>query len=235
MPNAFWPEWIIARFTDRSRAAAIVGDLFEGAAEQGTLWFWLSVTGILLSLSWRSLIGSVTRFFGLYFVHALPMPLYSVHAVHRPPELWVPFFGLLGALCMVLWVAAPYAAVRYGFRDSFAQLALMLCALVTTVIFYWWIPAVDVTCLAVALSILFCSGLFAERRRAFLALAVALALGLGGVRFIWELSLVSATLSSRIRDSLPLFAVAPQTTACGWMHRLLFQPNQQGSGIEPAA
>ena len=156
MPNAFWPEWIIARFTDRSRAAAIVGDLFEGAAEQGTLWFWLSVTGILLSLSWRSLIGSVTGFFGLYFVHALPMPLYSVHAVHRPPELWVPFFGLLGSLCMVLWVAAPYAAVRYGFRDSFAQLALMLCALVTTVIFYWWIPAVDVTCLAVALSILIC-------------------------------------------------------------------------------
>ena len=235
MPNAFWPEWIIARLTDRSRAAAIVGDLFEGAAEQGTVWFWLSVTGILLSLSWRSLIGSVTGFFGLYFVHALPMPLYSVHAVHRPPELWVPFFGLLGALCMVLWVAAPYAAVRYGFRDSFAQLALMLCGLVTTVIFYWWIPAVDVTCLAVALSILFCSGLFAEWRRAFLALAVALALGLGGVRFIWELSLVSATLSSRIRDSLPLFAVALQTTACGWMHRLLFQPNQQGSGIEPAA
>ena len=235
MPNAFWPEWIIARFTDRSRAAAIVGDLFEGAAEQGTLWFWLSVTGILLSLSWRSLIGSVTGFFGLYFVHALPMPLYSVHAVHRPPELWVPFFGFLGALCMVLWVAAPYAAVRYGFRDSFAQLALMLCALVTTVIFYWWIPAVDVTCLAVALSILICSGLFAEWRRAFLALAVALALGLGGVRFIWELSLVSATLSSRIRDSLPLFAVVLQTTACGWTHRVLFQPNQQGSGIEPAA
>src|SRR5947208_17162579 len=127
MPNAFWPEWIIARFTDRSRAAAIVGDLFEGAAEQGTLWFWLSVTGILLSLSWRSLICSVTGFFGLYFVHALPMPLYSVHAVHRPPDLWVPFFGLLGALCMVWCVSAHNATVRCGVGHRFGQRARLFC------------------------------------------------------------------------------------------------------------
>src|SRR5437879_13524943 len=127
MPNAFWPEWIIARFTDRSRAAAIVGDLFEGAAEQGTLWFWLSVTGILLSLSWRSLIGSVTGFFVLYFVHALTMPLYSLHAVHRPPEFCVPLFGFLGALSMDLWVASPYTVVRYGIWDIFPHLALMTC------------------------------------------------------------------------------------------------------------
>jgi|ERR1700677_3644572 hypothetical protein len=49
-------EWILTRFIDRQRASSIVGDLIE-EQQRGTVWFWLSLMGVTLSIARRPLGG----------------------------------------------------------------------------------------------------------------------------------------------------------------------------------
>src|ERR1035437_2113127 len=46
-------EWILALVTTRDRAASTVGDLTEGAATRGVVWFWCGVLRTAASLLWR--------------------------------------------------------------------------------------------------------------------------------------------------------------------------------------
>ena len=66
--------------------------------------------------------------------------------------------------------------------NGFAQLAMALCVPITTAIFYWWIPGIVVTCMALSLSILVSSVVFKRRHSSLLALALALVLGYFGVQ-----------------------------------------------------
>jgi hypothetical protein len=232
MPNVFWAEWLIARFTDPSRAASIVGDLLEAATEQGTLWFWLSAVEIVLSLTWRRLVAFVVAFLFLSSLRALPMPVYAplhgIPPVHEPTESWWPFFAFIGRFGMLLWIVAPYLAVRYGLRDRFSQLAMALCVPLTTAIFYWWRPGVVATCIALTLSIVVYSAALAQWRRSFVALALSLVFGVLGFQFTvfvaaWYLELASpsVSLTSRVNNLVSFFGVIILTVACGGMHRLL--------------
>jgi hypothetical protein len=244
MPNAFWAEWIIARLTDRSRAASIIGDLLEAAGGDKTLWFWWSVTGVVLSLVWRSLVAFGAAFLclsvlahGWLSMHCpqgwiswLGMSHCPSALVHEPPEIWMPILAVLHLLCM----AAPYAVVRYGFRDRFTQLTVALCAPITAASFYWWLPAVVLPCIVLVLSIIIFSGAFVHGRRALLALVAALAFGYGGIQLTphlaeWYLELASPSVTRTVvvQDSLPFLWVAMLTTACELMHRLLMQRDHQ--------
>jgi prepilin signal peptidase PulO-like enzyme (type II secretory pathway) len=245
MRNAYWAEWIIARLTDRSRAASIIGDLLEAAGEERTVWFWWSVTGVVLSLVWRSLVGFAAALFclsvlahGWLSMHCpqgrvswLVMSHCPSAPVHEPPPtIWMPIFAVLNLLGM----AAPYAVVRYGFRDRFAQLTAALCAPVTAASFYWRLPAVVLPCIVLVLSIITFSGAFVHGRRALLALAAALAFGYGGIQLTphladWYLELASPSVTRTVvvQDSLPFLWVAMLTTACELMHRLLMQRDHQ--------
>jgi len=246
MPNAVCAEWLIARFTDRRRAAAAVGDLLEVAAEQGPLWFWSSVAGIVLSLTWRRLVALLAAFLCLSLLRTFPMPvlapLHGIPTAHKVPENWRPFFVTLDKFGMLLWIAAPYAAICYGFRDKLSQLLLVASAIATTIIFYWWIPAVASTAFALGIGVLIFSVAAAKPRRALLAVGVALGVGFCGVQFmlhLWQEYLalfpLSATGFSLSANSLPLLAVAIQTAACGWMHRFVRRALQRGPEIESTA
>jgi hypothetical protein len=46
-------EWIVARFTDKQRAASMVGDLVELEPQKGPPWFWFSLVRVVISLAWR--------------------------------------------------------------------------------------------------------------------------------------------------------------------------------------
>ena len=54
MHNAPATEWLLARLTTPTRAAAIMGDLDELAATRARLWFWIAYTRTLISLGWRT-------------------------------------------------------------------------------------------------------------------------------------------------------------------------------------
>ena len=146
MFSASCAEWILARLTNETRAASIVGDLLEDARERGPEWFWLCVAGIVLSLTWRYFLALMVGLVSCQILRSLPVPvfgqLHGLPAVPQPPHSWWPFFHWLGYICMLLWVAAPYTAIRYGLRDRFAQLTVFICLTLSTPFLCWRIPAV---------------------------------------------------------------------------------------------
>jgi hypothetical protein len=244
MRSEFVAEWILARLTTRSRAASIVGDLLENRSEKRTLWFWRSFAGIVLAVAWRRPLAFVAAFYlGLHSLGALQMPIYGMAATHRPPQEWMPVFAVLLGLGMLLWMAAPYATIRFGLRDSFAQLALVFGGLVTIIIFYWWIPAVLSACLILALSLITAS-MFARQRRALLALAVTTAFGfVGGLLTLYLAGLYQkhlypgqmAEINSRvINGGALLLATWILTTACSRAHHLFLRhdPGQPEADLQ---
>lgn len=243
MPNAAWAEWIIARLTDRTRAATIVGDLLESGGEERPVWFWWSATGVVLSLVWRSLAGLAAAYFCLsaishaWFLEQCPQGRGSRFAmgnfcpssalVHDPPQIWMSLFG---PLCIV----AAYAVARYGVRDRFAQLALALCAPSIVVGFYWWVPAVVFSYAVLVLSIISLSTAFVHSRKALLVLAAALVCGYAAIQFApyladryLQLASPSVTRSVIVHGSVPFLWVAAPAIACELMHRLLLRPSHQ--------
>jgi hypothetical protein len=54
-------EWILALVTTRDRAASTVGDLTEGAATRGAVWFWSGVLRTSASLLWRDIAEQPAR------------------------------------------------------------------------------------------------------------------------------------------------------------------------------
>lgn len=239
MDSAAWAEWIIARFIGRTCASSIIGDLLETGAERGTFWFWLSAARILLSLCWRRAIAFVAGVYAAQFsITAFHTLVFGIRAVHRPRDPWEPLLFSFTVFATLLWTAAAYAAVRYGLRDKFAQLALGFCILITMAILYWWIPIATVTCIALAFSIFVASIWSAQRRRALVALVVALALGFVGVRLSGYLQWVSVVYiytypwTHYVTVCLDLLAVSATTTACAWTHRLLHRRDQRSTQIE---
>lgn len=245
MRSEFVAEWILARLTAPSRAASIVGDLLENRSEKGTLWFWRSFAGIVLAVAWRRPLAFASAFYlGLYSLGALQMPIYGMAATHRPPEAWMPVFAVLGGIGIILWMAAPYAAIRFGLRDSFAQLALVFGGLITVITFYWWIPAVLSACLVLAFSLITASMFVVQRRRASLALAVATAFGFGGGLFTLYLAglyqkhlypgPVAEINSNVINWGVPLLATWILTKACSRAHHLFLRhdPGQPKADLQ---
>jgi hypothetical protein len=231
MRNSSYAEWILARFIKPNRASSIIGDLFEANKQRESLRFWLSFTGVLLSLTWRRPVAFVvSALFGLSSLAILINSIFGIDVYSpSPPDTWVPIFVVLSGLDILLWIAAPYTAIRYGFRDSFTRLSAAFCGLVTAFIFLWWIPAVTVTCIALFFSLIVHSVVSPRRRRVLVSLCIALALGYGG-------GLLTYYLARRyflIPFWLPLLAVAIMTTACSLMHRLLAGRDQRCKEVQP--
>jgi hypothetical protein len=61
-------QWILALITTPDRAASTVGDLMEGAATRGVVWFWSGVLQTAVSLLWRDVVGQPARVTGLAFL-----------------------------------------------------------------------------------------------------------------------------------------------------------------------
>jgi hypothetical protein len=242
MRNALVAEWIITRLTDRNRAAAIIGDLLESVGEEKTFAFWLSVTGIVLSLSWRPIAGFAAAFFCNYFLLTLSWHVYHPMGgnipAHDPSH--IPLFNAFGLLIESLWIIAPYALVRYGFRERFAQLVVALSVLITALFWSWWKPSVAAAILAIVVTIVISSAGFARWRRPLLAVTFAIALGCVGLRFVYlGMEYLDLTAPFAVRaagaKSLPLLAIAAVIAACELLRRVFVRyaravPPDRGSG-----
>lgn len=246
MPNATAAEWLIARFTDRSRASAIVGDLLEVTPQQESPLFWLSVLGVLLSLTWRSIAAFGGALLCMCLLHALTephhAPIRSLFLAHPPPDTWIPFLSLFALIVDSLWMATPYALIRYGLHDRFAQVTLVLCVPFTLILFFWFVPTILFTSLGIVAVILLVSMSFVQPRKAVLALTAATALGYVGLRTTiylseryLELAGPSVTRTAVVRGSLPFFVALIFIAACSWTHHLLLQGDENHPNAEPAA
>jgi hypothetical protein len=235
MHNASVAEWIISRFTGRDRAASVVGDLLETLPQRGLLRFWISVGGIVFSLAWRRPVAFVAAsYVGWRAVGALQMPIYGMHAAHRPPHVWMPLFAVLGTIGMLLWTMAPYAAIRFGVRDRFTQLAAAYSLAIAGVIFYWWIPLASISAVAVMVGLSIFSIVAGRWRRTLVAVCGAAGGGLGGwllvlyIDHLYEKRLypngVGSFEASQMKIWFCLVAVAAiwcTTSACSRAHYYL--------------
>jgi len=240
-------EWLIARFAGERQAASIVGDLLEDASERGPEWFWFSVAGIVLSLTRRYLlalavglicyrvlpvvIGEVLIRSGI--LRSLPAPVFGPGP--EPSGSWWPFFAGLDRICLLLWIVVPYAAVRFGFRDRFVQLAFSVCLILSTACICWQIPGVFVASVGVtALLVIMCLAL-ASLRKLLLSVSLALVLGYIGTQFAFVLGakylewmLPSISHSEQAQYLGILLSAVSIAAACELMHRL-FCCSAQGS------
>jgi hypothetical protein len=152
MRTASIAEWILRRVTSKERAAAMVGDLVELQEKKGLLRFWLSISGVAISLFWRRPIAFVAAFYAWAWVSGwFQMAIHGMNALHRPPQLWMPVFNALGLIGSALWAFSLFSAIRYGLQERSAQLSLAYAGLITAVIYLWWLPAVLVVCIVGAL------------------------------------------------------------------------------------
>ena len=232
MRSALWAEWIIARLTDRRRAASIVGDLLETSGQKGFLGFWLSVTRVVLSFIWRPTTAFIAACcFGLIGRRIMILALVHAHAFAwlraisggdpSAPLFAVVWFG------NVLWMAASYVAIRYGLRDKVAQFALGFCGLVTVVMYYRPIVGVAVSCLLLTLIIVVGSVRSAQHSRSLAALTAAVVVGFGGGLLLmysrnalieyWQLGHHAPVLAT-FSISVWISAVWITTTACARIH-----------------
>jgi hypothetical protein len=205
--------------------------LLESMPGKSVLRFWFSVTGIVLSLSWRRPIAFVAAFYlGLRSLGLLGMRLYGLHA-HRPSDAWVGALGILGGIAILLWAVSPYALIRFGVRDRFAQLSTIFAALATVIIYFWWIQAVAIGCVLAFVAAVIASAASDPGRRALLAvLATLISAVCGSLALMYFESLYQRHLdptmaryitSPVITLYLPILLTLCITTACSLAYRLL--------------
>jgi hypothetical protein len=133
------PEWLLARLTDRDRAAAILGDLTEMAATRGRLWFVTAYARTLITLGWRTPVAVVAAVVSVKYVRRFGLSglLYTLHlsaTSFNGIRLWyqqhnylahLAHFSWIASLSAVftLWILLPYAAFRFGVRNRLTYLA----------------------------------------------------------------------------------------------------------------
>lgn len=137
-------EWLLARFADPTRAAAIMGDLTEMAATRGRLWFWTAYTRTLVSLGWRTPVAFIFAIVGTSFIFGVvswwPMSWLSHHKRHAwmyaqiHPHISLFNWILCRLMVQALFFALPFVLIRFGLRNRLTQLACALL-LITLPIF----------------------------------------------------------------------------------------------------
>jgi len=138
MPKPALPEALLARITDPTRAAAIMGDLTEMAVQRGELWFWIAYARTLIGLGWRTPVAYVIAMASMSFIFGTVLPwlwmwnhrtthlmdagLFGVYNQHIRLITW----NISVATTQFLCFASAFVLVRFGWRNRLAQLA---CAL----------------------------------------------------------------------------------------------------------
>ena len=178
MRRAAFSEWMVRRFTTKTKAAALVGDLLEIGASRGDLWFWRSLAGVLIRLAWRPVVGFIAALYaGAWVVSVFSRALWGVRSHHPPSAIWL-LFAVLPGLGDALVSVLVYSAIRFGVRNRVTQLTA--CAFVVTagIALGWWNVAVLATTAAFAAVSLAASLATASRRRASLIALITVSTGI---------------------------------------------------------
>jgi hypothetical protein len=231
MRNGALVEWMLTRFTDSSRAAAIVGDLEEAATKKGNVWFWRSAIGVVFSFAWRPLGGYLfAAFAGGLATSAIQSNLYASFEAHAPSTLQQSWTSSVGVVVGFLLIVACFSVIRFGVRDALTLSAASISLIGTASVCCWWQPMVPIVS-AVATVLAFGIAMLSPGGRRGMA-AVAM-LSLMQVFVWWGGLTLFATFAKRflfsesaIKISLGgsyLLAVWVVCFMCAWAHQLLLK------------
>jgi hypothetical protein len=171
-------EWLLARLTTPTRAAAILGDLTELSATRGRLWFWTAYTRTLIALGWRTPIAFlcaivISRWTAealFTTVRHLVPKLYGNNHHAAPHPIWqTPLWDSLIALLFIL----PFVIIRFGLRDRLTRLALAIFLLTTP---FYSLNSVGIAFAGIATAIMIVTALCLRTwRRPMIVLAATVA------------------------------------------------------------
>ena len=124
-------EWMLGCLLDKDAASAILGDLAEVSATRGRLWYWTAYVRTLLTLGWHASKAFIVAAISFVIFYRLWVLLnHSLLRFHiyrslffMPPAL---HFSVLQ-----LWFIAPFAAMKFGWRDRFAKVSFVVALLAT--------------------------------------------------------------------------------------------------------
>jgi hypothetical protein len=178
MHKASIAEWILCRLTSKDRAASMVGDLVEIGERKGVAWFWLSLAGVALSLTWRRPPAFFAALYAAMWTFAeFINTADTIYVRHQPQGFWDHAFGPLIFVGSTLWAMFIYAAIRYGASNRTVQVTFIWAGLVTTLIYFWWQPVVLGLCIAAAFVLALASILKSSLRKESLVVLASVAAG----------------------------------------------------------
>jgi hypothetical protein len=226
MRKTFFAELLLARFTTKANAAAVMGDLEEARCDKGEVWFWRSFFSVLLSSGWRSMGGYlVAAIAGGILVAYLQSAFFSSLTLHdwtATQRAWGSSISLLSGLTAMI---AVYCSIRFGAKDAVSRLALGYALVGAIASTFWWRNEAVFVAMGIAVAIAMLSLLTQAGRRGFGFLATVTALH----ALIWPTVLtLSMTAGKHLLHSatavLALLAFAYFAgaglvcAACGWLH-----------------
>jgi len=136
-------ESFLAQIAGPTRAAAIMGDLDELAANRGRFWFWIAYIRTLVSLGWRTLAAFVVGFTSFLLMMSflgvwmrIPKAIDNMAFGSTHNALTFLSTAFLSIFASSLWFAAPYAFLRFGHRDRMVQLYCVFFLLTTPFLFH---------------------------------------------------------------------------------------------------
>jgi hypothetical protein len=157
-------ERILRLFTDRERAACIVGDLAETGEQRGSLWFWRSVTFTACRLAmWPAVIFAACMAVQMAVMAPVGRVMNSITAAHGRPAPVGYVLGFSAALMASLTLNAAY---RYGFRHTLTRLAGIVTLIAFAGSYLQRTPWVAQSATVVALVLLLAAAIFRATRRA---------------------------------------------------------------------
>jgi hypothetical protein len=133
-------EWLLTHVSTSQRASEVIGDLLE--QKPSPTQFWLTITRILVALTWRWMLGAFLA--GLSFVVVLaPYSLWV--APRRDPahyEPWMLWAMYLAAAAVCFGTNTGLAISRYGFRDRLTWMSAAIWAALIVCACCAWMPHV---------------------------------------------------------------------------------------------
>jgi hypothetical protein len=187
MRNAGFAEWMLARWMQRDRAAAVVGDLQETALVKDAAWFWRSFLGVLLASAWRPVAGYVMASFGGgYLASRILRAFFFSTLQHTPTRIQRVWGSSLAFPIALLCFIALYGAFRFGLRDVVTRVAVAYAVLAAVADYFWWQTTVPLTMLGLAAALLAASLLDRRTRR--------------GTGIVWSIAGILAVLWLTVAD-----------------------------------
>jgi hypothetical protein len=245
MPNL--AEGLLARLTDPTRAAAIMGDLTEMAVARGRLWFFAAYLRILATLVWRApaafLCGCLSLSFAIFLIghraRYIPHQEGTLTIVPQYLASLIPFAGVfLVGMAIPLWFLVPFGLVRYGARDRLVRLAALFALLSTAALFS--LAVLSLTN-AVAALLLIVSTLFSPRwRKPMVVIAASATTGLAALVLFYDTlgklyhphilnPYESHPVAWMVAKMAAVVAMVVPAIVCSWMHDRILPPHSTGA------
>jgi len=172
-------EWILRRVVGPARASELVGDQLEIRPADSNPRFWLSIGWLVIVFSWRTVAGILAASFAGALLAWMPFAwaLTRLWTLELRSDGPLPSGDVYITSSMLLWNAAVFFLIRFGFRSALTWIGLSWAMLSTFAVCTFWIPKVNLCTLigAIALFLLFARN--PQDRRALAVLLSTLASG----------------------------------------------------------